>query len=673
MFILYLFSIFISAGLLFLIQPIIGKVVLPWFGGGSSVWTTCMLFFQVFLLLGYCYAHCLTTYLSLKYQAIVHSIILIFTLAWLPLSVSLIDLTINSQSPQYGILVLLTSAIGLPYFILSSTGPLLQSWFSYTEPTRDPYRLYSLSNLGSLIGLVIYPFGIEPNLVNNTQMISWSFGYFGYVLITLGLAAYLSRKNIVMKRESPQIIGGFHGVLLWVLLSALGVSLLLAVTNSMTQNIASVPFLWLWPLMIYLISLIVSFNRDSWYVRKYWFGLCVISTMLTLLIYFMGAIFEYWLQLLIFSLLLLSGCMICHGELARLKPNSNRLTLYYLAISFGGFVGGILVSVIAPRVFNQYIELPLTIIAILGTFGYLSLLKPRGMLIVYFKLKLVSFSVGLLTLVVSFCYVNQKFHQYDIANGRNFYGQLTVKDITVGNINERRLVDGSTSHGSQSLNPKLSKIATTYYRSDSGIGYTINALANRGPLDIAVIGLGAGTLAAYSREQDALTFFELNPMVQEYAKKYFSYIDDSKALINIILGDGRLSLSRQKTEKYDLLVIDAFASDAIPTHLLTVDAFRLYQARIKLQGVIAVHISNSHLDLAPLVYATANVLAMSARLFDTPASSVGNPRSQWVLISKDEQFFKRDDIQPHISERVLNVNKQLVWTDDFSNLLSVLK
>lgn len=668
---LYFITIFLSALLLFLVQPMIAKVILPSFGGGAAVWTSCMLFFQCLLLAGYCYSHGLITYFKPKKQLLIHGSLLIIALVITPISIEVIQ---TNNAPQFNILLILLISIGLPYFVLSANAPLIQRWFGYENKELSPYKLYALSNVGSLIGLLLYPFAIEPFITLDNQLMLWSVGYWMFALCCMLLIAKLFLPSDTFKSISVTEIkrNTLLEKLLWTTLSSIGVIALLAVTSSMTQNISSIPFLWLLPLVLYLVSFIVCFANEAWISRKFWYGGLLISLPITFLLYFFASLFPLVIQLLLYSFVLQSVCMVSHGELVRLKPQKESLTAYYLAMSIGGVIGGLFVSFIAPALFDQYIEFPLVVWAcfVIGAVLSWHALHASRTKILMGGLVITLLSAG------SFMFVNDLYKQYDVANGRNFYGQLAVKDIIVNDLNERRLVDGTTSHGTQSLNATNSQVPLSYYRANTGVAVAIKSLQKRDELNVSIIGLGAGTLASYGRVNDSYHFLELNPMVSDYAHRYFTYIENSNAQVKVSIGDGRQLLTDNQLfndNELDLLVVDAFSSDAIPTHLLTTQAIMLYKRRIKDDGMIALHISNTHLDLVPLVYGLAKELSLSATFVLTASDAKNTNMAQWVLLAKETNVLNDPMILDVKTKWPDNINKQTIWTDDYSNLLSVLK
>ena len=688
----YFISVFISAFLIFQIQPIISKIILPWFGGGASVWTTCMLFFQFFLLVGYLYAYLLTKILRVKYQIVVHLVCLLFSLLLLPNSIADIQNTLISGTPTWAVLKVLFFGLAFPYLILSANTPLLQHWFTSESNGANPYRLYAVSNIGSFLALISYPVIIEPFMPLDWQIKLWASIYWLFVLVVGWIFFIVIKQNtkdrvtITDQLINPKV--GLFRLSLWFMLSALGVILLVSTTNALTQNVPPVPFLWLAPLAIYLLTYVMAFSNLAIYVRKFWLPFYMLLSFVALLIYFIGGQFDIITQLLIYLLILLCGCMICHGELNSLKPRHGNTTLFYLILSAGGVFGSFLVSFVAKSLFNEFLEFPLAIFSVL-VLATASLWwnKQKGLEQVkssiaggvaksqFSKLAVVTAVVGLVWLL-AFTNLNNQYQQYDIAKARNFYGILTVKDITEGNVNERRLIDGSTSHGSQSLPLSPSSVPTSYYRPGTGVQLVIEALSNVGKLQVGIIGLGVGALAAYGQPGDHYTFYELNPLVSDFANKYFSYLDSSEAEVDVKLGDARVTLQNElnsgQNNEFDLLIVDAFSGDLIPTHLMTHEAFLLYQQHINTQGVMALHISNRHLSLLPVIMQHSRSLDMQVMLFETPGD--GNQHdAQWVVLTNNSQLTQSPKL---IYKQTLIAKDQyqdVLWTDDYSSLLPILK
>lgn len=698
---LYLSIIFLSAFLLFQVQPLIAKLILPLFGGGAAIWTACLLFFQAFLLLGYLYAHILSKCRSLSIQVSIHAVALFTSLFFMPIGLKQLA-EFNQLAPLIDILQLLVLSIGVPYFLLSSTGPLVQKWLSYVYASKadfTPYKLYSLSNIGSLLALLSYPFIFEPLLSLPNQLMSWSAGYILLVLLLIVFCVQLfrlvsdvsplqdgNRENT--KKENTKTKGFKLDWLLWLALSAVGVILLVSITNAMTQNIPPVPFLWILPLSLYLLTFIISFHSPKWYVRWYWYVLFVLSSFAGLLMFFIGSQFDILSQVLIYSGILLSSCMICHGELVKLKPSTDRLTLFYLNMSLGGFLGSVFVAFVAQRLFTQFLEFPIALVCVfvlLGLCTYLlkNIQSNSNTQTLNSALKLEKFttliasSCGVFSvlLVMGFVSLNQQFKENTVELSRNFYGILSVKNVEVNGVVERRLIDGTTSHGTQSQDETLSHIPMSYYRENSGVALALQHLFLTPTMNVGLVGLGAGTLASYGRRGDNYTFYELNPNVERMARKYFTYIEQSRANVNVILGDGRVTLQKEldngQINGFDVLVIDAFSGDSVPAHLLTIEAFSLYFKHMKANGVLAIHVSNSHLDLTALVKGLANNSGYSALYFKTEATEKEVTQTEWIVVTNNQSFIRNIKVK-RLQSQWPNEN-ELIWTDNYSNLLSVLK
>lgn len=684
---LYILTILLSAFLLFQIQPMIAKVILPLFGGGAAIWTACLLFFQGLLLLGYLYAHGLSQIKQFKHQLLIHGSLLLLSTLTLPtaLSVSAMSIETLSSTPLSDIIWLLATAIGLPYFTLSATGPLIQRWQGLAKTDTLPYKLYSVSNVGSLVALISYPFLFEPWFTLSSQGQLWSLSYGVLVLLFMALIGHLFKQhhsislNMASEKAEKSAQSPIIPVL-WLLLSALGVMLLVSTTNAMTQNIPPVPFLWILPLCLYLITFIICFHSPQWYVRWYWLALFILSAFAAVLMFFIGSQFDLLSQTLVYAFILFTACMICHGELVNLKPDTVRLTQFYLFMSLGGFLGSVFVSIIAEQIFVQFTEFPLAIWLTLAAFIVCFSIENKPL-----KIKKWLINSGLVTslalLGALFIEMQIQFDKHDVAKVRNFYGLLKVVDVEINGEQERRLIDGTTSHGTQSLAPSQSQVAKSYYRKDTGVALALEKLLPVGlafePLNVGIIGLGAGTLAAYGKPQEYYKFYELNPAVKDFAQQHFSYLKDSKAITDIAIGDGRAILQKELKEygsqAFDVLVVDAFSGDAIPTHLLTQEAFELYWQHIKRKGILALHISNTHLDLTALTRSLASTVNKQAIYIKTQADNNNENDAQWVLITNNQQFLSSYSVRQFITPWPENAMKEVLWTDDYTNLLSVLK
>jgi hypothetical protein len=780
----YALTIFTGAFLLFQVQPLIGKYILPWFGGGPGVWTTCMLFFQVLLLGGYAYAHFTSRWLKPRTQAIVHLVLLATALALLPITPS------DSWKPQGGgnptlqILILLAVSLGLPYFVLSSTGPLIQQWFSRAKPGVSPYRLYALSNLGSLLALLSYPFFFETHFTRKFQAGLWAWGLVAYV-ICCGFCAVRLWKSEVLRLKSevqsptskvqgqesevsdtqhatrntpPSLMSDVPSSppsslhrFLWLLLPACASVLLLATTNKLCQDVAVIPFLWVVPLALYLLTFIICFDSPRWYAR-FPFTLALIAALGGLCwALFNASDLDLSKQVALYCGGLFICCMVCHGELYRLKPDPRYLTGFYLMIAAGGALGGLFVAVAAPLVFTDYFELhwglflcgllfllvcatdrstspsglapqPLApnptwrwmgcVLPLVGFGGldrFLAWLpgQTKVMPKAYFtglriailaiivlavvpwiaRRKFKSFQhwrfvtcawlfLGLIALSAVLWKQAQDSGSERVSRSRNFYGVLTVYEHEKADplAHHFLLQHGRITHGLQFVDPVQSTWPISYYGPDSGIGLGVAALP-LGPRRIGVVGLGTGTMAAFGRAGDYLRFYEINPQVQAVATSWFSYLPKCLGKVDVAPGDARLTLEREPPQHFDLLVLDAFSSDAIPVHLLTKEAFDVYGRHLNTNGIIAVHISNHYLDLEPVVVNLARQFnyKLASIDYDDNEEEWWLYGSTWILLSHSEKLLNRPEIRNVASAVHTNSTKVPLWTDDFASLFQILK
>ena len=665
---LYAGTIFLSSFLLFLVQPLIARLILPWFGGSAAVWTTCMLFFQALLLAGYAYAHLLQKYASRRLEPLIHTALLVAALATLPIAPNEAWKPAGTEEPVTWILLLLGAAVGLPYFLLAANSPLLQAWFARARPGENPYRLFAVSNLGSLVALLGYPFLLEPNLGGAGQVGLWSW-LFAVFAVLCAAVAWLTPKaapaveqTSAGEERSPWF--------LWLALSATGSVLLLAVTNHLTQNVAAVPLLWLVPLTIYLATFIITFEGEGWY-RPQWLWplllvwLCVMGWLLVETDYQ----FDLPVQVGVFLPGLFLGCLFCHGELYRLRPAPRRLTAFYLAVSAGGALGGLLVAVVAPLAFSGYYELGIGLV-VLGTLAALRFAS------INFAARWLSLAV-LLGIAGCAAYDGFRYQKNVIVATRSFYGVLRVKEF--GRFGEeshlRRLVHGAIMHGEQYMHDKFRAQVTTYYHEDSGIGAAIQSLG-AAPARVGVIGLGTGTIAAYGRAGDLYRFYDIDSRVIQVALHEFTYLRDSAARIELALGDARLTLEREPPRRFDVLAVDAFSSDAIPVHLITREALGTYLQHVKPGGIVAFHVSNRFLDLIPVVARLARehgAHAVLVRDDDDEEEYSRKSRSDWVLVSRDPAALKREAIVKRGAVPAEDRADLRTWTDDYSNLIQILK
>lgn len=666
-------TIFLSAFLLFLVQPILAKQILPWFGGAAIVWTLCMVFFQLVLLLGYGYAHWLAKRTQGTRQAWIHIALLAVSLAFLPMAPDAAWKPHGGDNPVAGILLLLFATVGLPYFLLSSTSPLVQSWFARAAPGASPYRLFALSNFASMLALLGYPFMVEPWLTNARQSTWWSVGYAGFVVLC-GALAWRSRCLPALTVEGGQLAAvadepppRARSIALWLTLAAVASATLLGVTNHLTQNISSIPLLWVVPLAVYLLTFILTFESSRWYRPSLYLGSLV--WLLAVMAWFLAdkrLQFELLWQIAVFSVGLFFVCMFCHGELAARRPGARHLTLFYLMVSLGGVIGGALVGIVAPVALPGYLELEIALVVIAILALLVNMQRPIWVL-------------GVLGLTIAgtaaaLVYRIETFTEDTVHIERNYYGVLRVKQnrTTVGGqeLMYRSLVHGAILHGEQWLDDRYRRSATTYYKTTSGIGRTLIELEGR-PIKVGIIGLGAGSIAVYADGDDTYRFYDINPAVIRVANTWFTYLKDSPGKIETVLGDARLSLEREPPQQFDVLAVDAFSGDSIPVHLITVEAFTEYLRHMKPGGVIAFHVSNRFLDLKPVLLAIAERHHLEyAYVHETGEG--GGTTSDWVLLTRNKPFLLKQSIV-EATEPVAPRPDWRVWTDDYNNLVQVFR
>ncbi len=740
-------TVLLSAFLLFLVQPTISKMILPWFGGSPAVWTTCMLFFQVLLLAGYGYAHLLETIPTSRVPAVLHAALLLVAVLVLPITPAADWKPVDSQYPQLRILWLLLRHVGLPYFLLASTAPLIQSWFSRVTEGRSPYRLYALSNAGSLGALLAFPFLIEPAWSTPQQGAYWSAGFRLFALTCgfLAMAMYRwnlpnwSTRNDVDKRSSDR--PGVWRFLVWLLLPAFASMSLLAVTNQICQDVAVVPFLWVAPLSLYLLTFVICFDAERWYFRfLFCTGTLVAGTVIAAIL--MNESLQVHLdvhkidytvpdfldslsmEIYLYLALLFFICMVCHGELVRSRPSPRYLTSFYLSISAGGALGGCFVALVCPRWFTSYAESMITLVggcllaAGVLTFSWfrrewrwrrwwpvalglpfvcLNSLRPRGnaeatlaaghrfyrlanMVIrrrpVWTWVSFLAYLPLAPLMILPIMLPWQTDSRPQLAARRNFYGVLRVVEFGKpgeDDVWRRCLYNGRILHGVQWRSLTGRRQPTTYYADDSGIGLTLNNLSPLQPMRVATVGLGTGTTATYGRTGDDYTFYEINPEVEDICREYFTYLSDSAADVHVVIGDARLSMENRQPQNYDVIALDAFTGDAIPAHLLTVEAFGEYLRHLKSNGVIAVHTSNRHLDLEPIVALLADHYQLQAvAVYADDAGGLADSGSDWLLVTNNVEFLNDYVIDSVAVPLEVPGPEIRVWTDQYSNLFQIL-
>jgi hypothetical protein len=706
----YALTIFTSAFLLFGVQPLVGKYALPWFGGTPAVWTACMLFFQALLLAGYAYAHLVATRLSPRRQAQVHLGLLAVTVGALAVRTLLMGSPV-APAPEwrpegadvsvFRLLAMLGVSIGLPFFLLSTTGPLLQSWFSRARPGASPYRLYALSNTGSLLSLLGYPFLVEPFVSRAAQGRGWGVGFLLFAAACAACAMGLLRgpaqapKAMTEAAPSQQASAeaprpGVGRTLAWLGLSACASVVLLAATNQLSQDVAAGPFLWVMPLALYLLTFILAFEREALYSRGFFSVLLLVSVLGITRAMQEGPHFPLALQLLSHGGALFAGCMLCHGELYRLRPAPRHLSAFYLWVSVGGVLGGAFVSLVAPRVFATYLEYPLALGAccLVALGGALRAPEGEGLAgRVGRQARGVLVGAVLLGLGVT------------VADGgadvrltaRNFFGvvQVLETDRDDAQLHQYSLRHGVITHGLQYARPERRGLPTSYYTPDSGLGVAIaeqrrlkEAQGQAPTLRLGVLGLGVGTTAALARGGDTLRFYEINPDVIALARGeggYFSFLTDTPGTVEMVEGDARISLEQEAARgtpgRFDVLALDVFSSDSIPVHLLTEEAMALYLQHLAPGGVLVMHVSNVHLDLVPVVVAHAARFGLHATAVLTRTQGEALS-SRWVVLSAEEGFARGaafSEAPSQVARLTLRGAPTVTWTDDLSSVLPVVR
>jgi hypothetical protein len=661
----YAATIFLSSFLLFLVQPIIAKQILPWFGGSAGVWTTCLVFFQSVLLAGYAYADG-TTRLGPRRQAYVHVALLALSLAMLPIIAASGWKPQGNEQPIMRILLLLGATIGLPYFLLSTTTPLLQAWYWRRYESAVPYRLFALSNFASLVALLGFPLFFEPAFDLKQLGWGWSFVYAAFAVLCGGVAL-LSANGLNGEAREPAHAEpvALSRQLVWLALAAMGSVMLLAVTNHITQNISSVPFLWVLPLAIYLVTFILAFDHPRWYVRP------LFAVALVLLVPLM-AYYVPSLQLRVAAPLYLVGlffaCMFCHGELARAKPDPSQLTRYYLMISLGGALGAVLVAIVAPLTLPGYFELGIALVALAGLLAV--------------RLRHVALWGGVAVVAATTFFVVRGAYHYSSGMRvmeRDFYGVVRTADHR-DPVPYRSMYHGGIMHGGQLLGASFRNTPSDYFGPTSGYGRVFTSLREMQPqrqLAVGVLGLGAGVLAAWMKPGDRLVFYEISPRVVDVAKREFTFLADTAARTEVVLGDGRLSLEREPPRGYDVLGIDAFSGDSIPMHLITREAMALYVRHIKPDGVIIFQATNRYVDLLPVVKRLAAEFGMEAvNIADNPDATEGPDywytATDQIVVTRNQKLLawpRIDDVSEGIDDRP----SLPTFTDSHHNLLRILK
>jgi hypothetical protein len=675
-------AIALSAFLLFLVQPIIAKQILPWFGGSASVWNTCLFFFQFLLLLGYVYAHALTQWATIGQQAFIHVSLLALSLVSLPVIASPTWKS-GEGEPALRILLLLCTTVGLPYLLLATTSPLLQVWYLRLRAT--PYRLFALSNAASLAGLLTYPFLLEPKLATTTQAKLWSAGFVVFVIVCAVVAILSASEStklptsIATKRTDKAASPTVAERVSWMILSGLGSLALVSVTSFVARNIVSMPLIWVVPLAIYLITFVMAFGRgryQGWPIA----GPALILGLVMADSYQNEAWISMMWSLPVFMAGLFCICLYCHGELAASKPDPIYLTTFYILVSLGGALGSLAGSVLAPLVLCGDFEMPITLTAIAAMFAW----QRRHDVMISRALAL---GLAVVIMAISVGKISYEIHHSRILT-RNFYSALRIVDVSSPPNAWRRMEHGGTEHGSQYLDRERRREPISYYGRSSGVALALarqRHISRPGHLNVGIVGLGAGVIAAYGEAGDRFRFYEINPQVLTLAHTEFTYLSDSEANVSVALGDARLVLERETPQGYDALIVDAFSGDAIPIHLLTREAVHVYRKHLSPSGVLLFHISNRFVDLKPALARLAVEEGLDARfVYDDPDGDSGNDSeneeeeetplsvSTWVLMAADKSWMTAPGSLDR-AETLEPPQPGPAWTDNFNNILSAIR
>lgn len=703
----YGLTIFVSAFLLFQIQPLISKYILPWFGGSTAVWTTAMMFFQLLLLGGYAYAHYMSK-LSAKIQTRVHLIVIAVMMAWM-VAMSFYWQTPITPGPDWKpapsgfpigqVLWVLLASVGMPYFLLSTTSSLVQSWFGKIQHKDSPYSFYVLSNTASLLALLGYPVFFEPNLTVKQQAMFWSIG-FGIFLLLIGGCAVILLRNVLDKpikplepvveepHTHPALLEPDDGpptrkmYLFWISLAACASVMLLATTNQICQDVASIPFLWVLPLSLYLFSFVIAFNDHQRHFRGLYVILMLVGLGLGLWNLAYGHTMTILFQIVSNSAMLFIVCLLCHSELYLHRPHPRYLTSFYLMLSIGGAAGGIFVNLVAPLIFKDFWEYNLALVycaVIAIIIAYQSRGAADGVSILLYRLRIpvavVSLVLAVLIVILPVAWVT-----YSAVMTRNFYGVVKIRPMVSDNLTGFDLQHGAIVHGTQVLQDPYRSLPTRYFTENSGIGLTLKnypRLIDGKPIKVGVIGLGVGTLSAYNRPGDQMNFYEIDPNVIDAAwdKRYFTYLSDSKGKVEIIEGDGRLSLEHELqnggSQQYDVIVFDAFSGDSIPAHLVDEEALQLYLNHLKPNGILAFNVSNRHINMQPVLATLAQHYALESAFIYSDGSDFLGASASWVILTNNKAFLDLPEIAA-VRQPLGSLPGFRMWTDNYSNLFQLL-
>jgi len=734
--VLFTLTLFVSASLMFILQPMFGKILLPLLGGSPAVWNTCMVFYQILLFLGYLYAHYVSSRLKQARQIQLHSALILLSFFVLPLALPEHNSPPTDSNPTGWLLWTLLLSIGLPFFVVSTTSPLLQKWFAGVghHTSDDPYYLYAASNAGSLLALLSYPFLIEPHIGLVAQRSSWSIGYLGLCGLILGCGFWLWRaqqvKVTLIESENSLQPLNLSTQVRWLLLAFVPSSLLLGLTNFISTDIASVPLLWVIPLALYLLSFILVFSSWADKIHPVMLNLQPIVLLPFLAYSFINpAVLPYWLDLGLHSLAFLLSVMVCHGELAKTRPPTRYLTHFYLIMSFAGMLGGMFNSFVAPFIFNAVYEYPIMIIAalllrpnlvnlpatpmtwqwivikqallpvtllLLGCLLYLSVddlpsyLDSIGVMLILLAGLTYAFRQQPITLALltgTILFFTMGLHSLlsnTLFQERSFFGVFAVRETIIADENNQpekihELFHGTTKHGAQRLSDQLREMPLSYYSRLGPMGQLFKEFEGQSQnWHIGVVGLGAGALVCYSTPQQHWTLYEIDPLVIKIAKNpdYFNYLQLCGKTAAFKVGDARLSIAKEPAQQFDLLMMDAFSSDSVPTHLLTREALELYFSKLKPDGVLAFHITNRHLSLKKVLAYHAQQLKLAALIqeFKPQQDLPLIVATDWVVMAKNPQTLAllEKSRLGHWEKLPLYFDMK-PWTDDFTNIIEIWK
>ncbi len=726
-------TLFASATLLFLVQPMVGKMILPLFGGTPATWNTCMLFFQAVLLAGYAYSHFTTSWLGVRKQGLAHLVVLCLPLLVLPIVINGSDAPSADVHPVGWLLMKLLMVVGLPFFVVSTTGPLLQKWFAVSghPDAKDPYFLYGASNAGSLLALLAYPLVLEPMMSLSGQSDAWRIGY-GILLVMIVICAWLminrqpaTTQKLVIKPDEfrmPDASINWRSRGFWIFAAFVPSSLMLGVTTHITSNLAPIPLLWVLPLALYLLTFVIVFSRKPIISQSRASTLMPFLLIPLVVFTFVGFPKLHWITIAIHLTAFFVATLVCHGRLAQSRPTANHLTEFYLWMSFGGVMGGVFNALIAPSIFSSIVEYPLAVmfaclllpklatdknerafdlkdvthpLLLAGlaaglTYGlrnatdtppwavWFALFAPLAFVCFAFKEKPIRFALGLGVFFATIATYRSLEQGQPLETCRNFFGVKRVVAEQDGGV--IKLIHGTTNHGMQFTDAARRSEPLAYYHRSGPLGDVFKTLVPTQPQTrVGIIGLGAGAIAAYAKTGQTFRFYEIDPDVERIARdpNYFTFLEDCQGTCDVVLGDGRLTMATEENDSFDIIILDAFSSDAIPAHLLTREALQLYRQKLKPDGVIAFHVSNRYLELIPLLARLAEDAGMVGRSKQdavdyTDSGNAGRLSAEYVVMAHSNERLKA--LQSKDGWLALRSDQKIaLWTDQRTSILSLLR